>query len=118
MAHSVNLDDDALLLLDGRCDTRTQTLIDQVKAQRIFTERHAALRSVTRPVDANDIVELRHWTLTLEAALVEAHEVIGRAAASGDDTTPVDWLLEVKTTVETLLGFGPEGPEALPADPA
>jgi len=102
MAHRVDLDDDTLLLLDGRCDTKTQTLIDQIKEKRAFDERHAALRAAVRPEHANDVTELREWTAVLEAALAEAHQVIVEAASCGDDTTPVEWLEEVRTTIEAL----------------
>lgn len=103
MAHRVDLDDDTLLLLDGRCDTRTQALIDQVKAKRALDERHARLRAAVRPEHANDLVELRRWVAVLEEALVEAHQVIVEAASTGDDTTPVEWLTEVQTTIELLV---------------
>ena len=103
MAHRVDLDDDTLLLLDGRCDTKTQALIDQIKAKRAFDERHAKLRAAARPEHANDLAELRQWVAVLEEALVEAHQVIVEAASTGDDTTPVEWLTEVQTTIELLV---------------
>jgi hypothetical protein len=102
MAHRVDLDDDTLLLLDGHCDTKTQALIDRIKEKRAFDEHHAKLRAAVRPEHANDVVELREWTGVLEAALTEAHQVIAAAADSGDDTTPVEWLVEVQTTIEAL----------------
>ena len=102
MTHRVDLDDDTLLLLDGHCDTKTQVLIDQIKEKRAFDERHAALRAAERPEHANDVTELRRWISVLETALTEAHQVIVAAADSGDDTTPVDWLVEVQTTIEAL----------------
>jgi hypothetical protein len=103
MAHRVDLDDDTLLLLDGHCDTKTQALINQIKEKRAFDERHAELRAAVRPEHANDVAELREWTAVLEKALIEAHHVIVEAASSGDDTTPVEWLEEVRTTIEALV---------------